>query len=50
MDAVANEVVDNVLTAYTVIGLATPVIDAINYMADLPVLLIWLNLLTIQLV
>ena len=48
MDAVATEVEDNVLNAYIVIGLDTPVIDAISYMADLPVLLIWLSLLIIQ--
>ena len=39
---------DNVLNAHTVIGLDTPVIDAISYMAELLVLLIWLNLLIIQ--
>ena len=48
MDAVAIEVEDNVLNAHTVIGLDTPVIDAISYMADLLVLLIWLSLLIIQ--
>ena len=48
MDAVATEVEDNVLNAYIVIGLDTPVIDAISNMADLPVLLIWLSLLIIQ--
>ena len=48
MDAVATEVEDNVLNAHTVIGLDTPVIDAISYIADLLVLLIWLNLLIIQ--
>ena len=46
LDAVAAEVEDNVLNAYTVIGLDTPLIDAISYMVDLPVLLIWLSLLT----
>ena len=45
---VATKVDDNVLNAHTVIGLDTPVIDAINYMADLPVLLIWHSLLIIQ--
>ena len=48
VDAVAIEVKDNVLNAHTVIGLDTSVINAISYMADLPVLLIWLNLLIIQ--
>ena len=48
MDVVATEVEDNVLNAHTVIGLNTPVIDAISYMADLLVLLIWLSLLIIQ--
>ena len=45
VDAVAPEVEDKVLNAHTVIGLDTLVIDAISYMVDLPVLLIWLNLL-----
>ena len=35
-----TEVEDNVLNAHIVIGLATPVIDAISYRDDLPVLLI----------
>ena len=48
VDAVATEVKDNVLNAHTVIGLDTPVIDAISYMADLAVLLIWLSFLIIQ--
>ena len=48
MDAVATEVEDNVLNAHTAIGLDTPVIDAISYMVDLLVLLIWLSLLIIQ--
>ena len=48
VDTVTTEVEDNVLNAHTVIGLDTPVIDAFNYMADLPVLLIWLSLLIIQ--
>ena len=48
MDAVATKVEDNVLNAHTAIGLDTPMIDAISYMADLLVLLIWLNLLIIQ--
>ena len=48
VNAVAIEVKDNVLNAHTVIGFDTPVIDAISYMADLPILLIWLGLLIIQ--
>ena len=48
MDAAATEVEDNVLNAHSAIGLDTPVIDAISYMADLPVLLIWLSLLIVQ--
>ena len=48
VDVIATEVEDNVLNAHIVIGLDTPVINAINYMADLLVLLIWLNLLIIQ--
>ena len=48
VDAVATEVEDNVHNAHTDIGLNTLVIDAIIYMADLPVLLIWLSLLIIQ--
>ena len=48
VDAVAPEVEDNVLIAHIVIGLDTPVIDDISYMADLPILLIWLSLLIIQ--
>ena len=48
VDVVATEVEDNVLNAHTVIGLDTPVINAISYMADFPVLLIWLSLLIIQ--
>ena len=48
MDAVGTEVEDNVLNAHTTIGLDTPVIDAISYMADLLILLIWLSLLIIQ--
>ena len=48
VDAVATEVEDNVLNEHTIIGLDTLVIDAISYTAELPVLLIWLNLLTIQ--
>ena len=48
VDAVAPEVEDNILNAHTVIGLDTPVIDAISCMTDLPVLLIWLNLLIIK--
>ena len=35
--------VDNVLTAQTATGLATPVIDATSYMADLRALLMWPN-------
>ena len=34
---VATEVEDNVFNAHTVIGLDTPMIDAIIYMVDLPV-------------
>ena len=45
---VATEVEDNVFNAHTVIGLDTPMIDAISYMVDLPVLLIWLSLLIIH--
>ena len=45
---VATEVEDNVLSAPTITGLDILVIDAISYMAHLPVLLIWLNLLIIQ--
>ena len=48
MEAVATEVEDNVINAHISIGLDTPVIDAISYMADLLILLIWLNLLIIQ--
>ena len=48
VDAVATEVEDNVLNAHTFIGLDTPVIDAISYMANLLVLIIWLSLLIIQ--
>ena len=48
VDAVTTKVEDNVLNAHTVIGLDTPVIDAISYMADLLVLFIWLSLLIIQ--
>ena len=48
VNAVATEVEDNFLNAHTIIGLDTPVIDAISYMADLPILLIWLGLLIIQ--
>ena len=42
------EVEDNVHDAHTVIGLDIPVIDSISYMANLPVLLIWISLLIIQ--
>ena len=45
VEAVATEVEDNVLNAHTLICLDTPVIDAISYMADLPIVLIWLSLL-----
>ena len=48
VDAVATEVEDNVFNAHTAIGLDTPVIDAISYMADLLIPLIWLSLLIIQ--
>ena len=44
----ATEVEDNILTAPTVTGLDTLVINAISYMVDLPVLLIWLSLLIIS--
>ena len=50
VDVVAIEVEDDVLIAPTVTGLDTLVIDAISYMAELLVLLIWLSLLIIQLV
>ena len=46
-DMVTTEVEDNVLTTPTVTGLDTLMINAISYMADLPVLLIWLSLLII---
>ena len=42
VDMVATKV-DNVLTAQTATGLATPVIDATSYMADLRALLMWPN-------
>ena len=45
---VATEVEDNVLNAHIAIGLDTPMIDAISYIANLPILLIWLSLLIIQ--
>ena len=45
---VATEVKDHVLNAHTSIGLDTPMIDVISYMADLLVLLIWLSLLILQ--
>ena len=48
VDAIAIEVEDNVLNAHTVVGLDTPMINAISYMTDLPVLPIWLSLLIIQ--
>ena len=48
VDAVATDVENNILNANTVIGLDTLVIDAISYMDDLPVLLIWLSLLVIK--
>ena len=48
VDVVATEVEDNVLNEHTVLGLDTPVIDAISYMANLSVLLIWLSLLIIH--
>ena len=44
VDAVPTEVEDNVLNAHTAIGLDTPVIDAISYMDDLLVLLIWFSM------
>ena len=40
VDSVETEIEDKVLNAHSVIGLDTPVIDAISYMADLHVLLI----------
>ena len=48
VDAIATEVEDNILNAHIVIGLDTPVIDAISYMVELPLLLIWLSLLITQ--
>ena len=48
VETITTEVEDNVLNAHTVIGLDTPVIDAIGYMVDLTILFIWLNLLVIQ--
>ena len=48
VDAIATEVEDNILNAHIVIGLNTPVIDAISYMVELPLLLIWLSLLITQ--
>ena len=45
---VAIEIEDNVRTAHTVTGLATPVIDVISYMIDLLIILICLNLLIIH--
>ena len=48
VDEVATEVEDHLLNTHTVIGLDTTVIDAISYMVDLPVLLIWLSLLVLQ--
>ena len=48
MDVVVTKVEDNVLNAHIAIGLDTPMIDAISYMADFLVLLIWLSLLIIQ--
>ena len=41
---VAIEVEDNILTTHTIIGLATLVIVAINYMTNLHVLLMWPSL------
>ena len=48
VDVIAIEVEDNVLAAHVVTGLATSVIDAIGYMVDFLVMLIWLNLLMIH--
>ena len=48
VNEVTTEVKDNVLTAHSVTGLATPVIDAISYMPDLPVILIYRVLLIIH--
>ena len=45
---VATEVEDNILNAHIAIGLNTPMIDAISYIANLLILLIWLRLLIIQ--
>ena len=45
---VATEVEDNVLNEHIAIGLDRPMIDAISYIANLPILLIWLSLLIIQ--
>ena len=47
VDAVSTEVEDNVLTTHIVIGLDTPVMDAISYIVDLPILLIWVSFLII---
>ena len=48
VDVVVTEVEDNVLNAHIAIGLDTPVIDAISYMADLLILLVWLSLMIIR--
>ena len=45
---VATEVEENILNAHIAIGLNTPMIDAISYIANLLILLIWLRLLIIQ--
>ena len=45
VDTVATEVEGHVLTAHTVTSLATLMIDAISYMADLLVMLIWIKIL-----
>ena len=47
VDARATEVEDNVFNAHTFIGMDAPVINAISYMADLIIMLIWLSLLII---
>ena len=47
VDAGATEVEDNIFNAHTFISLDAPVINAISYMADLIIMLIWLSLLII---
>ena len=48
VDAIAIEVEDNVLNAHTAIGWTHLMINAISYMVDLLVLLIWPSILIIQ--